>query len=178
VAARHVLGLFERFERGFKRKVDEVRRATATPSRTPPSRTPDPNATPRGAPTPAHPTRKPDRGKRRENQSAEVLSRHGYDVEQNPAPRWNGKEPDYKIEGRYFDSYAPSTKDVDNVRDEISHKVRDPKNGFLQADRIVLDMQDSPLSPDDVTAVLGRKPIKGLREVIVIDGGIPRWLFP
>lgn len=55
---------------------------------------------------------------------------------------------------------------------------RVPKSGFLQADRIVLDLQDSPLSATDVTAVLGRKPIKGLREVIVIEGGIPTWLFP
>jgi hypothetical protein len=115
---------------------------------------------------------------RRENEAADVLSRHGYDVEQNPGRRWNGKKPDYMIEGKYFDSYAPSTKDIDNVRDEISGKVRDPKSGLLQADRIVLDMQDSPLTPADVTAALGRKPIKGLREVIVIDGGIPTWLFP
>ncbi|HZM84681.1 MAG TPA: hypothetical protein VFC19_53855 [Candidatus Limnocylindrales bacterium] len=155
-----------------------MRRATATPSRTPPSRTPNPHATPRGTRTPAHPTKKNDRALRRENESADVLSRHGYDVEQNPGPRWNGKKPDYKIEGRYFDSYAPSTKDIDNIRDEVSGKVRDPKSGFLQADRIVLDMQDSPLSATDVTAVLGRKPIKGLREVIVIEGGIPTWLLP
>ncbi|HZM82297.1 MAG TPA: hypothetical protein VFC19_41790 [Candidatus Limnocylindrales bacterium] len=78
-------------------------------------------------------------------------------MEQNPTPRWNGKEPDYKIEGRYFDSYAPSTKDIDNVRDEISHKVRDPKNGLLQADRIVLDMQDRDSEPrrDRVAAPAG-----------------------
>ena len=170
--------MFKRFEKGFKRKVDDVRRATATPSRTPPSRAPDPSATPRGARKLAHPTKKNDRGLRRENESADALSRHGYDVEQSPKPRWNGKEPDYKIEGRYFDSYAPDTKDIDNLRDEISKKVRDKKTGFLQADRIVLDMRDSPHSLTDVLAVLGRKPIRGLREVIVIEDGIPRQLFP
>lgn len=176
-SARAVQGLFKRFANGFKRKVDDVRRATATPSRTLPSRTHDPSA-PRGTRTSAHPTKKNDRALRRENESADALSRHGYDVEQNPKPRWNGKEPDYKIEGRYFDNYAPNTKDIDNVRDEISKKVRDRKTGFLQADRIVLDLQDSPHSLADVQAVLGRKPIRGLREVIVIEDGVPRQLFP
>jgi Contact-dependent growth inhibition CdiA C-terminal domain len=170
--------LFERFEKGFKRKVDEVRRATATPSRTLPSRTPNPHATPRGTRTNAHPTRKPDRGKRRENEAADVLSRHGYDVEQKPPPRWNGKEPDYKIEGRYFDSYAPDSTNIDQVRSGISRKVRDRESGFLQADRIVLDLQDCPFSSADVQDILARKPITGLREVIVIEDGIPGWLFP
>ena len=177
-ASRHVQGLFRRYLKGFKRKVDDIRRATATPSRTPPSRTPDLHATPRGPRAPAHPTKKKDQALRRENQSADVLSRHGYDVEQNPAPRWNGRKPDFKIEDKYFDNYAPTTKDIDNVRDGISHKVRDRVSGFLQADRIVLDMQDSVLSSDDVRDVLARKPIRGLREVIVIDGGVPSWLFP
>jgi len=42
----------------------------------------------------------------------------------------------------------------------------------------VLDLQDSPFSAVDVQDILARKPIKGLREVIVIEGGTPRWLFP
>jgi Contact-dependent growth inhibition CdiA C-terminal domain len=177
-AARAVQGLFKRFVKGFKRKVDDVRRATATPSRTPPSRTHNPHATPRGTRTAAHPTRKIDRALRRENESADALSRHGYDVQQNPAPRWNGKKPDYKIEGRYFDSLAPDSKNIDQVRSGISRKVRDRDSGLLQVDRIVLDLQDSPFSSTDVQDILARKPIKGLREVIVIEGGIPRWLFP
>lgn len=177
-AGRAVQGLFKRYLKGFKRKVDDVRRATATPSRTPPSRPSNSHATPRGTRTQAHPTRKTDRGKRRENESADVLSRHGYDVEQNPAPRWNGKEPDYKIEGRYFDSFAPDSTNIDQVRSGISRKVRDRDSGFLQADRIVLDLQDSPFSASDVQDILVRRPVKGLREVIVIEGGTPRWLFP
>ncbi len=43
----------------------------------------------------------------RENESADTFAQHGYDVEQNPPPKPNGKEPDYKIEGEYFDNYAP-----------------------------------------------------------------------
>lgn len=43
-----------------------------------------------------HPTKKKDLPLRRENESADTLARDGYDVEQNPPPKPNGKEPDYK----------------------------------------------------------------------------------
>jgi hypothetical protein len=39
---------------------------------------------------------------RRENEWADVLAENGYDVEQNPPPKPNGKKPDYRIEGEYF----------------------------------------------------------------------------
>lgn len=141
---------------------------------TKPSRKPDPNAKPRGERTDAHPTKKRDRAKRRENESADTLARHGYDVEQNPPPLPNGKEPDYKIEGRYFDCYAPSSKNLDNIRDEISNKVKEG-----QADRIVLNLDDCPRSPEEIKDVLQRKPINGLKEILVVKDGkvIPFYPF-
>jgi hypothetical protein len=138
-----------------------------------PSRHPDLRARPRGTRTAAHPTKSRDRGKRRENESAEALAQHGYHVEQNPPPRPNGREPDYLVEGRYADCYAPNTGDLDNIRDQISKKV---KGG--QADRIVLNLDDYPGDTGDVAGVLRRKPIGGLKEVIVVRRGTVTPFFP
>jgi hypothetical protein len=138
-----------------------------------PSRSPDPNAGPRGDRTPAHPTKVKDRSFRRENESADTLAQNGYDVEQNPPPKPNGKEPDYKIEGEYFDCYSPDSSNLDNVRDAISRKV---KGG--QADRIVLNLDDSPRSMDEIKDVLQRKPIGDLKEIVVVKDGKVVPFFP
>ena len=42
----------------------------------------------------------------RENESAQILSKSGFHVEQNPAVLGN-KDPDYRINGEIFDKYAP-----------------------------------------------------------------------
>lgn len=133
---------------------------------TTPSGKPDPGRKPRGPRTDAHPTRKLDRPLRRENESADTLSQHGYDVEQNPPTTPNGKNPDYKIEGEYFDNYAPSSKNLDNIRDEVSGKVKEG-----QADRIVLNLDDCPRSTDEIRGVLERKPIAALKQILVVKDG-------
>lgn len=66
---------------------------------TTPSGKPDPGRKPRGRRTDAPTDKSIARGLQRENESADVLARHGYDVEQNPPSKPNGKEPDYLIEG-------------------------------------------------------------------------------
>jgi Uncharacterized protein conserved in bacteria len=139
-----------------------------------PSRKPDPHAKPRGKRTNAHPTRKKDRPLRRENESADTLAKHGYDVEQNPPPKPNGKEPDYRIEGEYFDCFSPDSGNVDQIRKGISRKV-----GEDQADRIILNLDDCPRSPDEIASVLRRKPIDGLKEIIIVKDGkvIPFYPF-
>jgi uncharacterized protein YukE len=133
---------------------------------TTPSGKPDPGRNPRGPRTGAHPTRKLDRPLRRENESADTLSQHGYDVEQNPPTTPAGKNPDYKIEGEYFDNYAPSSKNLDNIRDEVSGKVKEG-----QADRIVLNLDDCPRSMEEIRGVFERKPIAELKEILVVKDG-------
>jgi len=172
-----VAGLFRRFLPGLRRAEHAAKGHTPHPPHTRPSLPPDPHRAPRGPQTPAHPTKKRERPLRRENESADQLSRDGYDVEQNPGPRPNGKEPDYKVEGEYFDCYAPETGDLDNLRDQISSKVRD-KAGKLQAERIVLNLDDSPLSNDQIKDILSRKPIADLKEIIVVRGGKSIPFFP
>ena len=46
-------------------------------------------------------------------------------VEENPPPKANGKRPDYRVEDRYFDCYAPSSSNLDNIRDMISDSSAD-----------------------------------------------------
>jgi uncharacterized protein YukE len=139
-----------------------------------PSGKPDPGRKPRGERTKAHPTKKTDRGLRRENESADTLAQNGYDVEQNPPTNAKGKNPDYKIEGEYFDAYAPSSKNLDNIRDEISGKVKEG-----QTERVVLNLDDCPRSTEDIRGVLERKPITNLKEIIVVKDGkvIPFYPF-
>jgi len=142
------------------------RRGSRAPGLTTPSGKPDPTRKPRGKRTKTHPTKVRDRALRRENESADTLAENGYDVEQNPPRNERGKDPDYKIEGEYFDCYSPSTDKLDNIRDEVSGKVKEG-----QADRIVLNLDDCPRSMEEIRGVLERKPIKDLKEIIVIKGG-------
>lgn len=176
-AGARVAGLFRRFLPGLRKAEHEAAdhhpHVPHRPGTTHPSRPHDPNAHPRGTRT------DPRKNKQlqRENESADTMAQHGYDVEQNPPGRPNGRNPDYKIEGEYFDNLAPTTGNVDQVRKGISKKVLDG-NGNIQADRILLNLDDSPLSLDDIKGVLTRKPISGLKEIIVIKGGKAIPFFP
>jgi contact-dependent growth inhibition (CDI) system CdiA-like toxin len=138
-----------------------------------PARPPDPNAKPRGKRTDAHPTRTRDRALRRENESADTLVQNGYEVEQNPGLNPAGKRPDYKIEGQYADCYAPDSVNLETIRGAISYKV-----SAGQADRIVLNLEDCPRSMDEIRDVLQRKPIAGLREILVLKDGRVIQFYP
>jgi uncharacterized protein YukE len=128
-----------------------------------PSGRPDPTRRPRGKRTDAHPSRTRDLAKRRENESADALAQNGYDVEQNPPPNQYGKNPDYKIEGQYFDCYAPQGDSLDNIRKRMSRKIHDD-----QTERLVLNLDDTSRSPEEIAALLRRRPMAGLKELIVI----------
>jgi hypothetical protein len=49
------------------------------------------------------------RGLARENEAADLFARNGYDIEHQPAIPDMSKRPDYLIENKIFDYYAPST---------------------------------------------------------------------
>ncbi|MFG3339724.1 hypothetical protein [Glycomyces sp. NPDC048151] len=140
---------------------------------TSPSQTPDPNNTPRGEPTEVNGSPSNRRSLERENESAQTLAENGYDVEQNPPGKDNGKNPDYKIEGEYFDCYAPSRDDAGRIRDDISRKVKKD-----QAERIILNLDDSGLNPADLRSVLERRPVGNLQEVKIIKDGQVIDFFP
>jgi uncharacterized protein YukE len=140
---------------------------------TTPSGAPDPGRKPRGDRTAAHPTRLKDKPLRRENESADVLAQNGYDVEQNPPTKPNGKNPDYLIEGEYFDNYAPQTDNLDNIRRKLSEKVSGD-----QAERLVLNLDDTSRSMADIADMLRRKPIANLKQILVVQDGAVVPFFP
>jgi hypothetical protein len=108
----------------------------------------------------------------RENESADVLARAGYRVEQNPVVE-GAKEPDYRIEGRIFDNYAPSTDRARNIWESI----RKDKVARGQADRIILNLDDSSIELATLRLQFNDWPMRGLKEIIIVRDGqvIPFW---
>lgn len=149
-----------------------ARASAVTSTPTLPSRAGGPGS-PDGRPTLAHPSRRSELGWRRENESAAALAAHGYRVEQNPPARHNRKNPDYLVEGRYFDCYSPTTANIGRIRNSINEKVSEG-----QADRIVLNLDDCPVSQADIREALRTWPVTGLREVLTVDRGRVSTLFP
>ena len=76
--------------------------------------------------------------------------------------------------GKYFDCYSPSTNNLDRIRSEMSSKVKKKK----QADRIVVNLDDTKATPDEVRNKLLIKPIDGLAEVIAIKNGKAVHILP
>jgi hypothetical protein len=113
------------------------------------------------------------RGRERENESARILAENGYDVEQNRPRRSNGKEPDYRLNGEYADCYAPSTDNPRSVRDTLAAKVNKK-----QADRIVLNLEDSRVTLEALEKQLSADPIAALKEFIVLRGNKIIWIHP
>ncbi len=95
---------------------------------------------PRGERTSINPQSSSDkqRGLRRENESADILANKGYDVEQNPPALPNGKNPDYRIEGKTFDNFAPQSSKPEQVRKGISNKVKEGQTGLFLILMIVM----------------------------------------
>jgi hypothetical protein len=142
-----------------------------------PSRAPDPNAVPGGRPTEVPPNQREDikTAVRRENESAVHLARAGYEVEQNPPPRPDsGKRPDYRIEGEYFDNYAPNVGTAENVASTTHQKAN-----VAQAERIILNTSDMQADLGDVQARLHEITDTDLKEVFVMtaDGHMSR-IYP
>lgn len=132
-----------------------------------PSRQPDPGAVPGGRPTRIGP-KNDDATRRsllRENDAAQTLAQKGYVVEQNPVVPGK-KNPDYRIEGRVFDALAPVTDNPRNIRSTIHGKV---SKG--QADRMVVHLDDTVVTPGQVAAALRAEPVEGLQEILVVRNG-------
>ena len=109
-----------------------------------------------------------------ENKSADELANTGYKVDQNPPPKPNGRKPDYKIEGEYFDCYSPGkSTPARNIVDRINTKV-----DTGQADRIVLNLTDSDVRFDDLRKALSDYPDVDLKEIIVVKGDEVIPFFP
>lgn len=147
------------------------------PSRTQPSGPRNLGAKPKG-PVPEVPKNESPENKaayKRQVESAETLSKEGYDTEHIPPSKIKGeKTADYKIEGKDFDNYAPSSSRPDNIWSNVKGKV-----DAGQTRRVLLNLDDAPnVTADQLRTLSVSKPIKGLEEIIVIKNGEITHLFP
>ena len=134
----------------------------------------EPGGVPSGSPTQIEPKDDTEttRGIMRENETAVILASLGYNVEQRPSVTGR-KKPDYQIEGRIFDCYAPITDKAYNIADLIRKKV---ERG--QADRIVLNLDDSEVDLEELRQQLTSSPIADLQEIVVVKAGKIMEFFP
>lgn len=140
------------------------------PSVTRAAHKPDPTRRPTGEPTDTDGGKK--KGLVRENESAIVLARNGYDIKQLPINP-TGKSPDYLIQGNFWDCYAPDSGNPKNIRKKVRDKVREQ-----QASRIILNLDDCGASAAEIRAQLKRDPIRGLEEIKVVHNGEVEQLYP
>lgn len=115
------------------------------------------------------------RGLMRENETADTLAARGYRVEQNTVTNAHklaeeikiSSLPDYSIEGKIFDNYAPAPNTpLERIRDSISKKI---KKG--QTRNIVVNLNDTQTTPDELKHLLTeRKPVPELETVIIVKG--------
>lgn len=99
----------------------------------------------------------------RENESAQILSKSGFNVEQNPIVAGR-KDPDYRINGEVFDNYAPKSGSVRNIHSEVKRKVTSG-----QTTNVVINISDTTVSVPAIQQQLTKCPIMGLDKVIVVD---------
>ncbi|WP_133884339.1 hypothetical protein [Glycomyces sp. NRRL B-16210] len=140
------------------------------PSVTKPAHEPDPTRRPTGDPTDTDGGK--SRGLVRENESAIVLARNGYDIKQLP-PKPIGKSPDYLIQGNFWDCYAPIGSNMNSIRTRIRKKVKEE-----QANRIILNLDDCGATVAQIRSRLERDPIRGLKEIKIIHKGEVKQLYP
>ena len=118
------------------------------------------------------------RGTKGENEAAKSLSENGYAVEQLSdkvkGSKPNINKPDLKIEGKIFDAYTPkSTTSARNIWDVLNKKI---EKG--QADKFVVNMNESKITMEQMTKQFKDFSMKGLKEVILIKDGKVIHLFP
>jgi hypothetical protein len=138
---------------------------------------PDADRSPRGKPANVADTGGNQTDIDRENDAATTLAKAGYDIEQNPLARPNGRRPDYMIDGEWWDCYAPRGTSTRTIHTAIRDKVG-KSDADRQADRIILNLDGCSVSPDEIRARLKRSPIRGLQEIKIVKGGKVTQFYP
>ena len=121
-------------------------------------------------------------GHKRELETAELFRAEGYDIkileelkEGNGYGIKKNSNPDFLIENKVFDCYAPEASQPKNVIKEIGKKNK------TQSERIVLNLDGYKGNIDDLKSNILRKTngdLRRLKEVMVTkDGKITRWFI-
>ena len=109
----------------------------------------------------------------RENEAAKTLSEQ-FDVYQNPKGDFNGKNPDYLINGEIYDCYSPSSDKVRNIASNIDEfKIQSG-----QTSNVVINLDDSGVTLAEMSQQLKDFPIEGLDNAIGVKDGKIVNLFP
>jgi hypothetical protein len=133
-----------------------------------PSREASDTAIPRGKRTARNKNDQADSSKKAyasENETADVLAKRGYDVEQNPKVEGTNKKPDYRIEGEIFDNYAPSTASPRSIWTTVLEKVEEQ-----QARRVVVNLDSSAVDLVKLQQQFADWPIENLEQVLIVRG--------
>ncbi|MFD0589129.1 hypothetical protein ACFQZE_14095 [Paenibacillus sp. GCM10027627] len=132
-----------------------------------PENAPNPSAQPRGYKTTIRENmdNETKRSLSRENEAAEILSKNGYDVEQNPKISDTHKDPDYLIKGTIFDCYSPKGETSPRA---IASQIEKKKIREGQTRRVVLNLGDWDGDINELKKQFNDWPVKNLDEVIVI----------
>jgi hypothetical protein len=108
----------------------------------------------------------------RQNETADLLASQGYDTEMLPYKKTgNGygnkktSNPDFMIEGKVFDCYSPDTGNARNIRSTISGKTE------KQCNNIILNLDDCPISIDEILQAIKKEPIDGLEVLMYVKDG-------
>ncbi|BEP54055.1 MULTISPECIES: hemagglutinin repeat-containing protein [unclassified Variovorax] len=109
----------------------------------------------------------------RQNEAAETLSERGLDVERLPNNQGatKQKQPDLKINGELADVYSPRSGNVQSIWDVINKKSNPAEVNTFQANNVVVNLADSPLTASEVAQYVQRNPIGGLRNLIIVKDG-------
>lgn len=107
----------------------------------------------------------------RQNEATQTLSEYGLDIERlQRNPKSTSKQPDLRINGEFADVYSPKSGNLQTVWGEVEKKANPAKKTF-QADNVVVNLADSPLSASDVVQFIQRNPVGGLRNLILMKDG-------
>lgn len=114
----------------------------------------------------------------RQNESADLLAKEGYDIEMLPEVKGGngyGKKttsnPDFLIDGEAFDCYSPDGSNIRNIWSTVEEKTN------RQAERIILNLDDFKGSVSELHDQFRLWDITDLKELFIIkDGTIERWI--
>ena len=111
----------------------------------------------------------------RQRESAELMASQGYRVKHLPNTKGPSgvKKPDFTVEGKIFDNYAPSSDKPRHIAKEIGKKVASG-----QCRRAIVNLDDCPISIEAFQQQLNTWPIKNLQEVITIRQGKIQSIYP